>query len=126
MLRAAPIGRFATELGASRKDGVNHGLLLLGHEFYSDPIPDLGKFGIGSAGFVEAMAGDLREEFRLRGPNAEEMFILHRHARGNQAFGMVGRELLIEVSVPAQLRQVHRHVVIESFMKINSLAGILK
>jgi hypothetical protein len=29
---------------------------------------------------------------------------------------MVGRELLVEVSIPAQLRQVHRGVLIESFM----------
>jgi hypothetical protein len=29
---------------------------------------------------------------------------------------MVGRELLAEVSIPAQLRQVHSGVLIESFM----------
>jgi hypothetical protein len=65
---------------------------------------------------VEALAGDLREEFRISGPDAEEMFILHRHASRNQTLGMVGRELLVEVSIPAQLRQVHSGVPIESFM----------
>jgi hypothetical protein len=44
------------------------------------------------------------------------MFILHRHASRNQTLGMVGRELLVEVSIPAQLRQVHSGVPIESFM----------
>jgi hypothetical protein len=44
------------------------------------------------------------------------MFILHRHASRNQTLGMVGRELLVEVRIPAQLRQVHRGVLIESFM----------
>ena len=43
MLGAAPADHLAAELGASRKDGLNHGLLLVGHEFYGDPIPDLGK-----------------------------------------------------------------------------------
>jgi hypothetical protein len=62
------------------------------------------------------MAGDLREKFRIRGPDAEEMFILHRHASRNQTLGMVGRELLVEVRIPAQLRQVHTGVLIESFM----------
>src|ERR1035441_3673249 len=62
------------------------------------------------------MAGDLREKFRIRGPDAEEMFILHRHASRNQTLGMVGRELLVEVSIPAQLRQVHSGVLIESRM----------
>src|SRR6185503_6972829 len=44
------------------------------------------------------------------------MFILHRHASRNQTLGMVGRELLAEVSIPAQLRQVHSGLLIESFM----------
>src|SRR5882724_3831498 len=44
------------------------------------------------------------------------MFILHRHASRNQTLGMVRRELLVEVSIPAQLRQVHSGVLIESFM----------
>jgi hypothetical protein len=57
---------------------------------------------------MEEMAGDLREKFRFRGPDAEEMFILHRHASRHQTLGLVGRELLIAVSIPAQLRQVHR------------------
>jgi len=65
---------------------------------------------------VKALAGDLREELRISGPDAEEMFILHRHASRNQTPGMVGRELLVEVSIPAQLRQVHSGVLIESFM----------
>ena len=65
---------------------------------------------------MEALAGDLREEFRISGPDAEEMFILHRHASRNQTLGMVRRELLVEVSIPAQLRQVHSGVVIGSFM----------
>jgi hypothetical protein len=34
---------------------------------------------------------------------------------------MVGRELLIEVSIPAQLRQVHRGVLIESVMAAKHL-----
>ena len=88
----------------------------MGNEFHGDPIPDLGKFCIGPAGFVHALAGDLREKFRVGGPDAEEMFILHRHASRNQTLGLVGRELLVEVSIPAQLRQVHRGVLIESFM----------
>jgi hypothetical protein len=69
------------------------------------------------------MAGDLREKFGIRGPDAEEMFILHRHASRNQTFGLVGRELLAEVSIPAKLRQVHRdgyaaqsHFLLLSFM----------
>ena len=49
-------------------------------------------------------------------PDAEEMFILHRRASRNQTLGLVRRELLVEISVPAQLRQVHRGVLIESFM----------
>ena len=65
---------------------------------------------------MHALAGDLREKFRIRGPDAEEVFILHRHASRNQTLGMVGRELLVEVSIPAQLRQVHSGVLIESFM----------
>jgi hypothetical protein len=51
------------------------------------------------------------------------MFILHRHASRNQTFGLVGRELLAEVSIPAKLRQVHRdgyaaqsHFLLLSFM----------
>ena len=43
MLGTAPANHLAAELGASRKDGLNHGLLLVGHESYGDPIPDLGK-----------------------------------------------------------------------------------
>ena len=43
MLSAATAGHLAAELGASRKDGLNHRLLLVGNEFYGDPIPDLGK-----------------------------------------------------------------------------------
>ncbi len=65
---------------------------------------------------MEALAGDLCEELRISGPDAEEMFILHRHASRNQTFGMVGRELLVEVSIPAQLRQVHSGVLIASFI----------
>ena len=79
-------------------------------------VPDLGKFCIGPAGFVHALAGDLREQIRLSGPDAEEMFILHRHASRNQTLGLVGRELLIALSIPAQLRQVHRGVRMESLM----------
>jgi hypothetical protein len=37
MLGTAPADHLAAELGASRKDGLNHGLLLAGHEFYGDP-----------------------------------------------------------------------------------------
>jgi hypothetical protein len=44
------------------------------------------------------------------------MFILHCDASRNQALGMVRRELLVELSIPAQLRQVHSGVPIESFM----------
>ena len=65
---------------------------------------------------MEALAGDLREEFRISGPDAEEMFILHGHASRNQTLSMVGRELLVEVSIPAQLRQVHSGMRIEAFM----------
>ena len=65
---------------------------------------------------MEALAGDLSEKLRISGPNAEEMLILHRYAGRNQTLGMVGRELLVEVSIPAQLRQVHSGVLIESFM----------
>jgi hypothetical protein len=63
----------------------------------------------------------LREKFRVSGPDAEEMFILHRHASRNQTLGKVGREPLVEVSIPAQLRQVHRGVLIESFMACSLL-----
>ena len=100
MLSAATAGHFATELGPSRKDGLNHGLLLIGHEFYGNPIPDLGKLCIGPAGFVETMAGDLRQKFRIRGPDAEEMFILHRHASRHQTLGMLGRELRTRLVIP--------------------------
>src|SRR5882724_5223740 len=48
------------------------------------------------------------------------MFILDRHASRNQTLGLVGRELLVEVSIPAQLRQVHSGLLMESFMP-NSL-----
>ena len=65
---------------------------------------------------MDALAGDLRENFRFSGPDAEEMFILHRHASRNQTLGLVGRELLVEVSIPAQLRQVHNGLLIESLM----------
>jgi hypothetical protein len=58
------------------------------------------------------MAGDLGEKFRLGGPDAEEMSILLRHASRNQTLGMAGCELLVEVSIPAHLRQVHRGVLI--------------
>jgi hypothetical protein len=57
---------------------------------------------------VDALAGDLREKLRISGPDAEEMFILHRDASRDQTLGVVGRELLIELSIPAQLRQFHR------------------
>src|ERR1035441_6556326 len=63
---------------------------------------------------MEALARDLREKLRISGPYAKEMFILHRDAGRNQTLGMVGRELLVEVSIPAQLRQVHRSVLIVS------------
>jgi len=39
MLRGALAGHLAAELGALRKDGRNHGLLLVGNEFYGAPIP---------------------------------------------------------------------------------------
>src|ERR1039457_4573205 len=116
MLRAATAGQRAAKFGASRKDGLNHGLLLVGNESYGNPIPDLGKFCIGPASFVHALAGGLREKFRISGPDAEEMFILPRHASRRQTLGLVGRELLVEVSIPAQLRQVHMGVLIDSFM----------
>src|ERR1039458_10633242 len=35
---------------------------------------------------------------------------------GTRPLALVGRELLVEVSIPAQLRQVHSGVLIESFM----------
>ena len=56
---------------------------------------------------MDALAGDLCEKLRIRGPDAEEMFILHRDASRDQTIGMMGRELLAEVSIPAQLRQFH-------------------
>ena len=122
MLSASPADHLAAELGSSRKDGLNHGLLLAGHEFYGDPIPDLGQVCIGAACVVEALACDLREELRISRPDAEEMFILHRHASRNQTLRMVRRELLVEVSIPAQLRQVHSGVLIESFMACTAYA----
>jgi hypothetical protein len=68
---------------------------------------------------VDALAGDLREKFRIGGPDAEEMFIFYCHASRNQTLGSVGRELLVEVSIPAQHCQVHNGVPIESFMAYN-------
>ena len=44
MLSGCTAGHLAAELGASRKDGLNHGLLLVGNELDRDPISDLGKF----------------------------------------------------------------------------------
>jgi hypothetical protein len=35
---AATAGHLAAELGASRKDGLNHGHLLVGSKFYGDSI----------------------------------------------------------------------------------------
>ncbi|MCX6923351.1 MAG: hypothetical protein NT154_09110, partial [Verrucomicrobia bacterium] len=62
------------------------------------------------------LASDLREKFCVSGPDAEEVFVLHRHASRNQTLRTVGREVLVEVSIPAQLRQLHRGVRFESFM----------
>ena len=56
---------------------------------------------------MEALARDLRKKLRFSGPDAEEMFILHRDASRDQTLGIVGRELLLEVRIPAQLRQFH-------------------
>jgi hypothetical protein len=56
---------------------------------------------------VHALAGDLREKLSVSGPDPAEMFILHRDASWDQSPGLVGRELLIAVSIPAQLRQFH-------------------
>ena len=44
LLGGAMAGHLAGELGASWKDSLNNGLLLVGYEFYGDPISDLGKF----------------------------------------------------------------------------------
>jgi hypothetical protein len=43
MLSAVTAGHLAAESGASRKDGVDHGLLLVGHEFYGKPIDTTDK-----------------------------------------------------------------------------------
>jgi hypothetical protein len=39
--------------------------------------------------------------------NAEEEFVLHRDASPDPALGMMGREMLIEVTIPPQPRQFH-------------------
>jgi hypothetical protein len=56
---------------------------------------------------VDALAGDLRQKLPIGGPDAEEKFVLHRDTSRDQAHGIVGRELLVELSIPAQLRQFH-------------------
>jgi hypothetical protein len=63
---------------------------------------------------VDALTGELREKLRISGPDAEEKFVLHRDASRDQALGKIGREMLIEVSIPAQLRQFHKRVLIGS------------
>src|ERR1039458_2310054 len=44
---------------------------------------------------------------------------------GTRPLALVGRELLVEVSIPAQLRQVHSGVLIESFMAYGRFFTVL-
>ena len=61
-----------------------------------------------AARFVNEFAGDLRGEFRVRSPDAVEMFVLHRHARRDETLREIGRELCVAPGVPAQLGQAHK------------------
>ena len=89
---------------------MNGGFLFAADKLDRDPIANLGKFGMIGARFVNKFAGDLRREFRVRRPDAIEMFVLHRDARRDETFGGVRRELLVALRVPAELGQRHKLV----------------
>jgi hypothetical protein len=72
---------------------------------------------------VDALAGDLREKLRLSGPDAEEKFVLHRDASRDQAHGMIGREMLVELSIPAQLHQFHSRVLLGPFTTSDKISN---
>ena len=65
---------------------------------------------------MDALAGDLREKLPIGGPDAEEMLILHGDSSRDQTLGMLGGELLVELSIPAQLRQFHSRVQFGPFI----------
>ena len=108
LLGGVAAGHLAGHLGAARQDGLDRGLLLVGHELHGDPIADLRESGVITARFVNEFASDLRGEFRVNGPDAIEMFVLHRDARRDETLGKVRRELLVALRIPAQLGQAHK------------------
>src|SRR5439155_15951530 len=73
--------------------------------------------------FVDALAGDLREKLSIGGPDAEEMLILHGDSSRDQTLGMLGRELLVELSIPAQLRQFHSRVLFGPFITSEKISN---
>ena len=62
-----------------------------------------------TARFVDKFAGDLRRNLRIYGPDAVEMFILHRNACRDETLGEIGRELFGAPGVPTQLGQRHKY-----------------
>ena len=98
----------AGDLRGARQHGLDGGLLLVGHELDGHPIADFGKLRMITARFVNEFAGDLRGEFRVRSPDAVEMFVLHRDSRRDETLGEIGRELFVAPGVPAEPGQAHK------------------
>ena len=96
------------ELGTPGEDGLDDSLLLIGDEFDSNPVTDLGELGLGPARFMQSFAGDLGGDFGLSRPNAVKVFVLHGNPTGNPARRKVDGELVFEGGVPPEFGQGHK------------------
>ena len=100
-------GHLAHNPGVAGQDGLDHRLLLAGHQLDSHPVANLGQFGMIAARLVDELANDLRRELRIHRPDPVEMFVLDGHPRRDKSLRQIRRELGVAFGVPAELGQTH-------------------
>ena len=114
---------FVMVLAYSRRLYVEFTLAQSMEHFLSCHQNALAYFGGVTTDVMVDNCGDLREKLPIGGPDAEEMLILHGDTSRDQTLGMLRRELLVELSIPAQLLQFHSRVLFGPFITSEKISN---